>query len=225
VELRASEDQPEVATAPPPRRYSARRRLFRGRLLFESALIMVSVLLALALGEWREHLRERKLARTALTTFRREIESNLARLEQVQPKHAAMARRLGVAASAPSTTGTAFDVFVSQMPPDGLDTQPLREVAWETAQTTGALRLLDYETAVLLSETYLVQRSALFQTLQRLSDRFLAPQNFDPAQRGPMVKTHEMLLVELSGQESYLMEIYRRALARLPRDATIPKAR
>jgi hypothetical protein len=210
----------ETEVTPPsssgtPRRRS-RNRWLRGRLLFESALIMLSVLLALALGEWREHLRERKLARTALATFRREIASNLARLERVQPKHAAMAQRLATEATAPSKGATAFDAFVAQMPEGGLDAQPLSDVAWETAQTTGALRLVDYETAVLLSETYLLQRSAIHQTIQRLADRFLAPQNFDPAQRGAMVRTHQMLLVELSGQESYLIEIYRKTLARLP---------
>jgi hypothetical protein len=102
------------------------------------------------------------------------------------------------------------------MPEGGLDTRPLSDVAWETAASTGALRLLDYETASLLSETYLLQRTGILSTLQRLSDRFLTPQNFDPAQRGPMVRTHRMLLVELSGQESFLIETYRRVLTRLP---------
>ena len=92
----------------------------------------------------------------------------------------------------------------------------MRDVAWATAETTGALRLLDYETAALLSETYLIQRTAIQQTLARLSDRFMDPDNFDPARREPMVRTHQMLFVELSGQESYLIDIYRKALARLP---------
>ena len=34
--------------------------------------------------------------------------------------------------------------------------------------------------------------------------------------RVPMVRTHHMLLVELTGQEDYLIGFYRRALARLP---------
>lgn len=188
----------------------------RGRLLFESALIVLSVLLGLALGEWRDHLRERTLARDALRTFRREIAGNLQRLERMQPKHAAMAERLGAAARTAGGSGTAFDAFVATMPAGGLDNEPLRDVAWATAQSTGALRLLDYETAAALSETYLVQGAAIQSTMQRLADRFLSPDNFDAARRAPMVRTHQMLLVELSGQESYLIGIYRRALARLP---------
>ncbi|MBC7895028.1 MAG: hypothetical protein H7066_06430 [Cytophagaceae bacterium] len=190
------------------------RREWR-KLAIEGALIVLSVLLGLALSEWREGVQEQKLAHNALVNFRREIAANLARLEKAQPGHAAMAQRL-----ADANTGrgeqTAFDVFVANMPEGGLDTQPLAAVAWETAEGTGALRLLDYETAALLSETYTVQSATLLPTLQRLSDRFLSPGNFDPAQRPQMVRTHRMLLVELSGQETYLMEIYRRALAALP---------
>ena len=184
-------------------------------LLMESALVVLSVLLGLALGEWRDHARERALARTALRTFRQEIAGNLAMLETAQPKHAAFAKRLGDAAARPATDD-AFTSFVATMPAGGLDTKPLRDVAWETAQTTGALRLLDYETAALLSETYLVQRDALQPTLARLADRMMIPENFTPSQRAAMLRTHQMLLVELSGQEAYLMELYRRVLGKLP---------
>ena len=197
------------------RAHSARPRRRWGRFAAEGVLIVLSVLLALAVGEWRDWLRDRHLARAALANFRREIAGNLAQLERAQPKHAAMARRLADA-SAAATAGTAFDAFVAAMPDSGMDTEPLREVAWETAQTTGALRLLDYETAARLSETYLLQRAALQPTLQRLSDRFLAPDNFDATRRGAMLRTHRMMLVELSGQEAYLITVYRRALKALP---------
>jgi hypothetical protein len=213
--------EPDTATERPiaasrPARPAGRRRAFGGRLLLESALIVLSVLVGLALGEWREHARERRLARDAVATFRREIEANLAHLQRAQPKHAAMAERLAAAADAPAAGGTAFDAFVASMPAEGLDNQPLRDVAWETAQTTGALRLLDYETAAQLSETYLIQRAAIQHTMLRLADRFLSPENYDPARRGPMVRAHRMMFVELAGQESYLIGVYRRALARLP---------
>ena len=202
--------QPPPSTTPPRARWRA-----RAPLLIESALVVLSVLLGLALGEWRGHARERELARMALRTFRQEIADNLATLQRVQPKHAAFAARLATAASR-ADTGDAFTGFVAAMPPGGLDAKPLRAVAWETAQSTGALRLLDYDTAALLSETYLVQRSALQPTLERLADRMMMPANFTPAERRAVLRTHQMVLVELSGQESYLMELYQRVLATLP---------
>jgi hypothetical protein len=64
--------------------------------------------------------------------------------------------------------------------------------------------------------TYLIQRQSIANTVERLSDRFLMPQNFDPAARVPMLRTHEMLMVELAGQESYLVDVYRSMLDDLP---------
>jgi hypothetical protein len=41
-------------------------------------------------------------------------------------------------------------------------------------------------------------------------------QNFDPVARDPVVRVHQMMLTELAGQESYLIEVYRSTLQRLP---------
>jgi hypothetical protein len=201
---------------PPPRERSRPRIAARLPRLLESVLIVLSVVLGFALTEWRQQQAERKLARTVLENVRREMAQNLATLERIPPKHARMAERLATAA-VPSAGGgqTAFDVFAREMPEGGLDLSPLRDAAWETAVTTGALRLLDYEKAALVSEVYQIQRASIVPTIQRISDRFLAPQNFDPLARTAMLRTHHMLFVEISGQESYLMETYRRVLKQL----------
>lgn len=188
-----------------------------GRFGFESVLIVLSVLVGLALNEWRELRAERARAETALVNFRRELAENLATLERRQPKHAALAERLQRAAEQDRPGETAFASFRQLMPEGGLDNAPLRDAAWETALSTGALRLLDYEPAALLSETYLVQRRAIEQTVQTMAARFLMPENFQPALRRPMLQTHGMIFVELSGQESYLIDVYRQALRRLDR--------
>jgi len=186
-----------------------------GRFGFESLLIILSVLVGLALNDWRERRAERARAEAVLSNFRRELRENLAALERRQPKHAAMAERLRRAAEQDRPGETAFAAFRALMPEGGLDNGPLRDAAWETALSTGALRLLDYEDAALLSETYLGQRMATGHTLQRIVDRFYMPENFDPALRRAMLQTHGMLFVELSGQESYLIDVYREALRRL----------
>jgi hypothetical protein len=108
-------------------------------------------------------------------------------------------------------------VFAARMPEGGLELSPLRDAAWETASTTGALRLLDYETASVLSETYLVQRTLIGQSMQRLSEQFLAPANFDPASQRTMLRTEHMLMNELASQEASLITIYRQTLRKLPR--------
>lgn len=51
------------------------------RLLLESALIVLSVLIGFALSEWRAGRVDRERAAAALENFRREINENLAELE------------------------------------------------------------------------------------------------------------------------------------------------
>jgi hypothetical protein len=201
---------PEAA----PRRPSA--AAMAPRLAFESALIILSVLLGLALNEWGERRRERNRAAETVANFRREITQNIATLERAIPRHRQMAERLQTAAGQSRPGETAFDGFAAMMPEGGLDLVPLRDAAWETAVSTGSLRLLRYDQAAALSETYLIQRKSIASTIDRISDRFLTPQNFEPATRGPMLRTHQMLMVELSGQESYLLDNYRSVLRKLP---------
>jgi hypothetical protein len=88
----------EVANRPDARK-RARHRLNRPkrspiRLAAESLLIVVSVLLAFGLNEWRMQRAEATLARNVIDGLYREIESNLALLETMQPLHASLADSL-----------------------------------------------------------------------------------------------------------------------------------
>ena len=203
----------EHATEGAPR---GRRAAMAPRLAFESALIILSVLLGLALNEWGDRRREKERAAETVANFRREITQNIATLERTIPLHRRMAERLATSAGQSRPGETAFDGFAAVMPEGGLNLAPLRDAAWETAVSTGSLRLLRYDQAAALSETYLIQRTSIASTIDRISDRFLTPQNFDPAARGPMLRTHQMLMVELSGQEAYLLDVYRTVLRKLP---------
>ena len=190
-------------------------RLRGSRIVFESALIVLSVLLGLALNDWQDRRRERELTEAALTNFRREIATNLATVRRVQPRHRLLATKFDSASHVPRAGENAFMAFAAVVPNEGVGTEPLSDVAWETAVSTGALRLMNYDQASAVSEVYLVQRTALGETLHLLSDRFLSPQNFDPASRATMLQTHRMLLSELAGQETYLIGLYEKTLTRL----------
>lgn len=116
---------------------------------------------AFCISSLGKRLSDRRLAAAAVENFRREIQTNLDSLARVQPMHLEFADRLKAAALSDSSGQTAFDSFVSLMPEGGLNTPPMREAARETAVSTGALRLLEYDIAAQLSDTYLVQRSTL----------------------------------------------------------------
>lgn len=206
--------QPPAQAAPSIPVEGAVRRS-RSALLLESVLIVASVLLGFAVSNWSERREERKVAAAALESFRSEIRTNLEVLQRVQPKHAAFAQRLGEAAMTSNGGQTAFDVFVELMPEEGIDAPTLGEAAWQTALSTGALRLFDYDVAAALSEAYFIQRATVLPTITLLQDRFLDEANFRPAAASTIVRVHSMVLNELSGQEAYLIEVYQRTLTRL----------
>lgn len=202
---------------PTTRDAKAPERRWGAKLAAEGLLIVLSVVLGLALNEWRQKQAERELAHRVLENFRREITQNLQILEKVQPGHAELARRLAAAAARPRPEPNAFAVIVAEMPRGGLGGEPLHEAAWETASTTGALRLLDYETASKISEVYVVQRFFMEGTTQRTIGSLLAPENFDPGAKQVMLQAQHMALNEFSTQEAYLIGVYRRTLQALPR--------
>ena len=55
------------------------------RVLFESALITVSILLALGLDEWRENQQDQETMEHAMSNFLREIRQNKARVDDAAP--------------------------------------------------------------------------------------------------------------------------------------------
>jgi hypothetical protein len=196
-----------------PEPAASRRRV--PALLIESALIVLSVLLGFAATAWHDRQQERALAADALQGFRREISQNLATLERMQPIHVAMSRRLAAEAAEARPNETAFDAFKRSLPDSGAAVPPLSDAAWDIAATTGALRLLGFERAARLSETYQVQRTTLLQTVARLEDRLNVPEMFEPARRAAMLRVHALLYKEIEGEERYLIDVYRATLPRL----------
>lgn len=187
------------------------------RLAIESLLIMLSVLLGFAANQWHDRRAERALAAQALESFRHEIKENLATLEQVQPKHLDMSNRLKAAAAVASPNQTGFEALYAAMPPGGISVPPLSNAAWETATSTGALRLIGYDRAARLSAPYHVQTTTINAVRQRIEDRLTAPENFDPSHRQQMLRAQSLLFLELSGVETYLAGLYREALKVLDR--------
>ena len=218
AEVTAPRDAATPARAGPsarPRR-GRRRRARAPKLLAESALIVLSVLLGFAATAWHDRQAERALAADAVANLRRELRQNLALLDTLAPKHAAFAARLAAAADSARPGETAEQAFGRAYPRDlNALVPPLADAAWETAVSTGALRLVGYERAARLSETYLVQRAALARTAQLLDERLSAPEAFEPARRAAMLSAYRLLIRNLGAQEGYLAGVYRATLRQL----------
>ena len=123
------------------------------RVLFESALITVSILLALALDEWRGGREDLETVEQALSNFISEIRQNKARVDDIAPfnrgLHDVLARRYR---EGDIEAGGEFISIVESYNP-----VVLQSTAWDTALATGSVAKMEYNLVAALSLTYGLQ--------------------------------------------------------------------
>jgi hypothetical protein len=190
--------------------------------LLEGLFIVVSVALGFWVAQIREARQNRELAARVLKGLEAEVQSNVATLEpflNVQEQWIKAMGKLGDARDVRTdfpvcpTSATACGVFFATRPPLGkLNSSfpQFRRAAWDTALSTGALRLLDYDLVAGLSEIYQMQ-----ELFQRNVDRIGTSSTdwFDPLVREAATRKLYMAMVELQYDErQFLLPLYRRYL-------------
>jgi hypothetical protein len=180
------------------------------RVLVESALIVFSVLLALAVDQWRADRERREMAAVALESIRAELEANLSNAERARDHHLAMrdslARYLALRQPLPSRIylGGTFRPAATYA------------VAWESARETGTTSDLAYELVLDLAKVYDQQRRyrALADALTQDLMAQVRREGVEPVlrDRSPAFMT---LQEDFANRESVLITEYRALLARL----------
>jgi hypothetical protein len=137
------------------------------RVLFESALIVFSVLLALAVDEWRDSRSQAARARIAVDAIVAELQANRRDAARAQTFHRGMAATLGALAAKgepPSREVALGGLF-----------QPARVVstAWTSARETGTLDQLPYDLLLRISRVYERQSSYEELRMQILADIYI----------------------------------------------------
>lgn len=129
------------------------------RIFVESFFIMVSILLALAVDNWRETAQHQRLAQQSLQVFEREMKANLALLDEVSPYHSGLRSVVAQALANPAQAADMRSIVEGLQP-----TRPLLNTAWQTALATGALTHIDVQTVAALSLAYSFQERFRQQT-------------------------------------------------------------
>jgi hypothetical protein len=186
--------------------------------LLEGLLIVVSVVLGFAVAEYGERRQERQLAARVLEGLRDEIVYNAAQLEPALQKHLAwqdaIEQWFDDNTKTPPNHLAARDAFITTMPgfnPKGdlnsfeLPFPILRSAAWDTAVSTGALRLIDYEVTAALSEIYGWQEA--LPPIPTDDTAF-----FDPAQLIPATIRTSFAMDALIISENALLNLYKKHL-------------
>jgi hypothetical protein len=193
-----------------------------GHWLLEGLFIVLSVALGFWVTQIREEHQNHELAVRVLNGVEAEVQSNIATLEpfiDVQQKWLDAMGRLGAATDRQTgfpvcpMSSTACGVFFATRPDLGdLKTSfPIfRRAAWDTALSTGALRLLDYDLAAGLSEIYQTQ-DAFRGNLEKLG--VSSTDWFDSGARDAAARKLYMGMVELQYDErQLLLPLYRKYL-------------
>jgi hypothetical protein len=173
------------------------------RLVVESVLIVLSILLALGVDSWREERHNTRLAEQALASFEAEIRENKAAVEAIIPYH----RRLQKEFAALSTAGEIrkFEDLRKVKDFKGLNPTFVRDTAWRTAVATGSLEHLDYETVQALSYLYTLQERVVTASnpVYLFGPTSLADENIPALARGIVFYLGDVTSGDQSLQKAY----------------------
>jgi hypothetical protein len=123
------------------------------QVLIESALIVVSILVALALDEWRDERQDAEVVQQSLENFLIEIDQNKVRVEDAAPFNQGLHSVL--TSYYMDDDLESVDEFVDMV--ESYSPAVLQSTAWDTALATGTLSKMDYNLVRVLSLTYGVQ--------------------------------------------------------------------
>ena len=142
------------------------------RVMFESALIVASILVALGLDEWREDRQNQETIQHALSSFLSEVQRNQLKVEGNIPFNQGL--RMVLAQHYRNDDVETVDEFVNMI--ESYDAVMLQSTAWETALATGALAKMEYDLVSALSLTYNLQNRYLAINRDGMAE-LTSPQN------------------------------------------------
>ena len=178
------------------------------RVLFESLLITVSILFALALDEWREDRQNAENIQKALSNFVSEIRQNKATIDDAAPFNQGLRHVLSKRQEVRNIESVTHFVNIIE----SYSPVVLRSTAWDTALATGSFSKMDYSLVSALSFTYGLQNR--YQELNRTGmSELSSPQNLTAERLNITVYNSIRYLEEVTRMESELGIVYSEAIA------------
>jgi hypothetical protein len=176
------------------------------RVIFESALITVSILLALALDEWREDREDVQTVEQALSNFLSEIEQNKARVDDAGPFNRGLRNVLDRHLQE-DDIGSVKE-FISIV--ESYNPVVLQSTAWDTALATGSVTKMDYSLVSALSLTYGLQNRYQQASRDGMFD-LTSPQNLSADRLELSVYNSVRYLDNVTSMEAELSAAYEEA--------------
>lgn len=188
-------------------------------LFIEALLIVFTVLLALALSEWRSSIKEKQTRQAVLGNIILEIKNNKKDIESKMGYHQEMSQKLGGYLNSDSLWSTlnyssGIEAMI-QIMDKGLQNPDLQSGAWRSAELSGIVNSFDYETIYVLSNVYRIQQEGPNNTWKELASLFGDPSSYDPENAKRLGLMLQLGFAELHSQERSLVFTYQTALESL----------
>ncbi|AHM61880.1 hypothetical protein D770_18140 [Flammeovirgaceae bacterium 311] len=181
------------------------------KLGIESMLIVFSVLLALALNEYRAASKEDERTRQSMVSIRQELLENKKIIQQWQQIHQEALTNIEAYRNraAPQDSLVVNHRFQFEKIFEGtLIPNIVRSTAWETAKSTGILHNFDLQLANSLSDIYDMQRIGVANSADNLIALIFERPTHEQERVGQTLMLFQLTITELVGQESYLILAY-----------------
>jgi hypothetical protein len=196
-----------------------------GHWLLEGVFIALSVMLGFWVSHVREEHQNKELATRVLRGLEAEVRDNLATIQPFIDLHRKWIQSISTMGAVTnqktefpvcSVSDTACGVFFASRPPLGklITNIPFfRRAAWDTALSTGALRLIDYDLAAGLSEIYQMQ-DVFKGSVDKLGGGSV--DWFDSKSRDASLRKTVMTMIEIQYEEgSLILPLYKKYLPEL----------
>ena len=190
------------------------------RALFESALIILSIIAALAVNEWRDQRELESHVRRARTAFAQEIQANrdiLLDEKSGLPYHQRLWQRYQEVGTRPVVTIADLQPIYDEFP-SGANMLRLRDAVWRSFSGSDLLRRLDQRDLFLLAEIYRQQEEiddynrAMYAAWRQVDSNAESPGYIKDG-----VRSMRAYLADVIAAEGRLRKLYENAVARFGR--------
>jgi len=189
------------------------------RILVESALIVFSILLALAVNSYVEARKDRRLTERALRGVRDELTTNLQTIRDIRAYHDTLARE--TAAVDAARQATSYVAFRAHAPAwRGFHNPTLDGTAWQSAVTLGTVANMGYDTVRVLSSAYDFQAK-----FDQYTSASIPTFDFADAVMPSTIRRMYVFIETMRIQEDTLANRYTQALQVLGGDSAAPAPR
>lgn len=186
------------------------------KVVFESSLIIFSVLLALFLNEYREELAKNQEKERALEMVSIELKSNLKTLNEWLPYHKEVLKNLEK--SFDDNHNLSFDdqyTLIKSLFPKGIVQTMLDNSSWEAIKQSNVSSTINLDIIFSLSKLYKIQSLGIESNLQLI---LVILSSRESIRKGNLRETIFLLknhFNELVGQEVYMINVYKKLIGEI----------